>query len=516
MNPRRRRRNRFYYRKRRRNWWPWLVFIAVAALFFWAIFQFFLVLFSSVRSESISVELAVENGRAEFLLAENTNWNPAFSEQKFLEGDSIKTAKNSRVALRFLDNNQLFLDEETELKIVELTQRSSGETKAIFSLVSGQLWGQINENNFSLDKDSVLVIQTNRSHTSVTGTTFNLSTDNEQDVLSLIDGQVSVEVLNGDKKGQTVVVGVGQALVVNAGTADLIARSGNPISAVNPQFEESDWYIDNLERQDPERAAAIRERLKPPAPAIPEVPAEAVSDAGLSFFESLELDSEIAAPEVTTPVQGESIGAGVDLLPIKGTAPAEAYQIQVNDYVLQRFEPGDRIWTYIAATEYGTLKPGENTYNVVAITREGKRSTITTLTINYEGSVAAPPAETTAPPADTETEAETSTVPPVSNLPAPVVTRPALFAAAPEATYETSASVVTFAGTVDPATQAVEVNGFRLRKFEPGDTEFSYIANATYGNMREGENIYTIKAFGPGNQVSQTQIKIFYRPVNLD
>lgn len=512
MNPRRRRRNRFYYRKRHRNWWPWLVFIAVAALFFWAIFQFFLVLFSSVRSESISVELAVENGRAEFLLAENTTWNPAFSEQKFLEGDSIKTAKNSRVALRFLDNNEIFLDSETELKIIELTQRSSGETKAVFSLVSGQLWGQINENNFNLDKDSALIVQTSRSHTSVTGTTFNLDTNAEQDTLSLISGQVSVDVLAGDKKSKTVTVGVGQALVVNDGTADLISRNGNPISAIDPQFEESDWYIDNLERKDPERAAAIREKLKPPVPEVTETPeGEAtVSDGGLSFFESLELDNEIDTPEITTPVQGEVVSAGVDLLPIKGTAPVQAYQIQVNDYVLQRFEPGDRVWTYIAATEYGTLKPGKNTYNVVAITREGKRSDIASITIEYEGTASQP----TAPTPTTDDEVVTS--PPLSTLPVPVVTRPALFAAAPDAVYETSASVVTFAGTVDPATQAVEVNGFRLRKFEPGDTEFSYIANATYGNMRDGENIYTIKAFGPDNQVSQTQIKIFYRPVNLD
>jgi hypothetical protein len=512
MNPRRRRNSRFYKRRHRRNWWPWVVFVAVAALFFWAVFQFFSALFSSVTSESISVELEIQQGRSEFLLAEKSEWNPAFSEAKFLEGDAVRTTKNSRVILNFLDGNKLYLDSETEIEIVELTQKSSGKTNAVFQLNSGQIWAEIQDVSFQQDEDSSLVVETARSKTYVRGTTFNLNTNQETDTISLIEGQVSVDVLGENDKTQTVQVGVGQKLIVNEGTFDLLSRGGNAISAVEAGFTESDWYLDNLERTQPEAVAATRERLAPPPPPEPDSTEETDEAVTTSeFFDSLEVDDEIEAPTITSPVQGETIGAEVDLIPIRGTAPAEAFQIQVNDYVLQRFQPGDRIWTYIAAKEYGTLKPGSNTYNVVAITRDGKRSEITSINVTYEGTL-----DTPAP----TTEDDTETPPPANaGLSAPVVTRPALFSVDPDAVYETSSTSLTLRGRVDTRTQYVEVNGYRLQRFSPGDTEFSYTAvynAAGGGNMQEGENTYTIETFGPDGISAQTQAVIFFRPLSLE
>ncbi|NJP03806.1 hypothetical protein HC823_00825 [Candidatus Gracilibacteria bacterium] len=61
-------------------------------------------------------------------------------------------------------------------------------------------------------------------------------------------------------------------------------------------------------------------------------------------------------------------------------------------------------------------------------------------------------------------------------------------------------------------TNAVEVNGFRLKKYTPGEKIFRYTANANYGNMQEGENIFEIIAFGPNDQRSKTAIKVAYQP----
>jgi len=517
---RRRTRNRFHYRRRRRNWWPWLIFVLVAGLFLWAILQFFMVLFSNVRSESVSAELQVERGRAEFLLPEKADWNPAFSEQTFLEGDAIRTAKNSQVTLSFLEDNKLILDQNTELKIIELSQKSSGKTLATFELMRGQVWGQINDTAFGATEDSMLNMSSPRAKTYVTGTTFNLSSDAEADIVSLIKGEVNVDIFAEDEKNQSLNVGVGQKVVINDGTYDLLSREVDPVEAIESTFKESNWYLENLARQFPEEAESLRARI---------LPATQTDIEERTDFSGLEEDSSVGIAAVTSPVEGQRINADEDLVPIKGTAPLDAFQIQVNDYVLQRFEPGDRKWTYIAAKEYGTLKPGENTYDVIAITRDGKRSPVTTLTIFYEGTAFATPAATTSPststPATEQTAPEsseaTTPAPPaqtnvLTTIDAPVVTRPALFAADPSATYETSASVVTFSGTVSAATQAVEVNNFRLRKFNPGDTTFAYIANANYGNLADGENIYSIVAFDAEGKTTQTQIKIFYRPVNID
>ena len=102
----------------------------------------------------------------------------------------------------------------------------------------------------------------------------------------------------------------------------------------------------------------------------------------------------------------------------------------------------------------------------------------------------------------------------IDEFKAPVVTRPAIIDEGEP--YQTSSDIVTIMGIVDPKTNGVEVNGFRLKKFQPGQTEFSYIANARYGNMEEGENVYEITAFGPDGKKAVKTITVVYTPVNLD
>ena len=502
------RRSSYYARRRKRNFLPFLLFVGVLALFFWAILQFFSLLFSGVRTEIKTAELAIEKGRVDFRLSQTGSpWTPAFSGQTFVEGDKLQTAKNSKGVLTFLSNSKIFIDQSTTLDIENFEKNVSGKNQAIFTLNDGQIWGNIQASDFA-EKDSVLTVQTQHLSLHIYGTIFNLETSDAQTTVRLMRGQASAEILENGTIVKTIPMGVGQELVLNSKNLQTIKNGANALSVIDPRFLQSDWHIQNLEIFDPETAQALKEQVvanNPPEPEK-ETPKDSANDD--SEIDAADADPSVTPPLITAPADGDRVQANPEnSITIKGTAPLEAFQIQVNDYTLSKFQPGDRKWSYFAATKFDTLKPGENTYSVVTITREGLKSTPTKINLFYEGILE----KTTLPPEET-TSIETND----NQFPSPTVTRPAIFKESPDATYQTSASVVTFAGKVPLGTNGVEVNGFRLRKFQVGDTDFSYIANANYGNMREGENVYTIVALGPDGKSSQTQIKIVYTPVKID
>ncbi len=57
---------------------------------------------------------------------------------------------------------------------------------------------------------------------------------------------------------------------------------------------------------------------------------------------------------------------------IEGKTPAVTDSVYVNGYKLSLYTPGKDFWNYYAATKYGTLRPGRNTYTVVTRNKEGK------------------------------------------------------------------------------------------------------------------------------------------------
>ncbi len=494
----RRSRRRFSHRRQKKNWIPFLVFVGVLSFFFWVLFQFFSLLFSTVRTEIASSDLEILKGRAEFKLSqEDSSWTPAFTGQTFVEGDQIKTVKNSKVKLGFLTQNTLFLDQQSELTFEALSKKSSGKKTSHLYLDQGQIWARIDSAQFQDADLADFQFKTKRLVAHIKGTIINITSSSEADTVKLIKGKAEVDILDSEGEvTQTLELGVGQELIVDDSLTAKLDSGVDVINIIPNEFIESSWHLDNLMVFFPEEANDIKSKIEVQTP-----PVTNDTDSEASEENTEEIVGEIPSVTILSPAEGETVPATVDLVKIEGTAPVEAFQIQVNGYTLSKFQPGDRKWSYFAATKFGTLKSGTNQYSVMAISREGKKSTPAKVTINYEG---------VTPETSNDSTTETQ-----STFPPPVVTRPAIFTDNPSATYETSATVVTFAGTVPRGTNAVEVNGFRLRKFKPGDTAFSYIANANYGNMKEGENLYKVVAFGPDSTQSETEIKIVYTPIDL-
>ncbi|MCF7905815.1 FecR family protein [Candidatus Gracilibacteria bacterium] len=486
---RRRRKQTFIRRRRRKNYIPLITFLVALGFVLWLGVRFFSLLFSDVRSESTAAEIQILKGRAEFTLIESDAWTPVYSEQKFLEGDSLRTAPASRISLEFLGGNMIFLDENSELFLQRLEEKSSGKKYVTLVLRSGRMWARVLDDSFKMGSDSSFVVETSRLRVHVRGTIFDLSTNAVQDSLQLIKGNVDADILEIEQK-KNIQVGVGQKLVVSPASLEQMREGADVLGIIDAEFIESEWHLGNLERFFPQEAAQIRRRIELTAP------------SSRPIESSEPVSSDLEPPRILTPADGTRIPASQDALRIEGTAPLEAAQIVVNGYTLTRFQPGDRKWVYFAATKFGTLVGGENKFSIVAVKRDGSRSVPTEITVFYEG----------------ETQ---ETVPSMGNseepsgdvFQAPVITRPAVIVSGEP--YQTSSEVVTILGIVDPRTNAVDVNGFRLQKFQPGQTEFSYIANANYNNMKQGENVYEITAFGPDGKKATTSITIVYTPINV-
>lgn len=506
--PRRRRTSQLRSRKRfsLQAFIPVGVLLIVFGLTLWLLWLLVRMLFAGEATQNQSAKLTIYNGRVEAQLANTEVWAASFTDQTFFEGESLKTGPNSRAALDFFETTSVILDGNSELQILELEQRSSGKKQVLLDLKSGQAWLKVSPDTFGLDTGSTFKIQGSRSQIQVNGTTFNVRVSGVQDTIHLVKGEVLVDIFEPESDNTNQLdLQVGQKLVVTNATYQQIENNRDVKEILGSDFTESDWHLQNLEIFFPQEAAEIRRKIEREATINKPEPTPDAAGTTVNLPQG-----DLAAPEILSPAPAQRLSADEDAVKVEGTAPLEAFQISVNGYTLSKFNPGDRKWTYFAAKKFGTLKPGENIYEVIAISRDGKRSAPASVTVFYE---AEPEPETASedPRSDNGEVIQGNSV----DFTAPKVTSPAIFQVSQTEFYQTSASVVTFSGTVDPKTNAVEVNGFRLKKFKPGDTKFSYIANANYGNMKEGENSYVITAFGPDGKQSSTTIRIVYTPLSV-
>jgi hypothetical protein len=82
--------------------------------------------------------------------------------------------------------------------------------------------------------------------------------------------------------------------------------------------------------------------------------------------------------------------------------------------------------------------------------------------------------------------------------------------------YVVTGSLATLSGSVSGADKVV-VNGYTLQKFISGDSSWTYYANADYGLMQKGENIYEIYAIAPDGTKSETlTVKVLYNPPQVE
>ncbi len=460
-------------------------------------------LFASHSFEQVSATLTIGEGSTEYYFPEQSEWQRAASGLEFREGDHIRTRSVSQSSLEIFPGTVLFLNQDTELKIQTMQESSSGIKQVALSLEKGQIWIKTSSEDFGVEPDSYFTVRVPRGEISIKGTIVDIASSEVRDVIRLVRGSVDVDIFNPetDSAQWTKSVDVGQQITLDETTIGKLESDLDIKDIIDSSFVESEWHISNLQRFSPEEAAELRRQVESrvsarTAPSTPPTE-EPVEDKNTSF----------PSPSVTSHQDGGVIPASQTSITLEGTAPENTRQIIVNGYTLNRFNAGDRIWRYIASTEFGTLLSGNNVYEVVAVSRAGVRSQPFSITLQYEGS----PVESSS-----NTGMETSVIrSDIQEYKSPVVTDPV---AIPDGgVYETSSPSFTISGLVDPKTNGIMVNDYRLRQFLPGNTNFRYTVNAKASspNMVPGENTYSITSFGPDGKEANTLIKVIYTPIDL-
>lgn len=499
-----------------RNTIQMVFFAFVVLLIGFVIFKLIGVLFDTVRAEEAKAELQVQKGKVEYYFAQQEQWQSASSGLQFISGERIRTTGNSKASLNLFTGNTIFLNENTTVKLEKMEERSSGRKDVFITLEQGQLWIRTATEDFSATSESSFVVQTPRSRTNVYGAIFDIESTLDQDVIRLIRGNVDVDIFQDDPEDipWNILVEVGQKLVISNEIKEKLKNENQDIKEiVDNDFLESEWHIQNIEPFFPQDAAEIKRRIELKTPTQPQAILPVSTEEPLP--DNLPVVVDRGTPEFLSPAQGALIAASSDSLEIEGTAPENTMQIVVNGYTLSKFSAGDRKWRYFASKSLGTMVPGENTYEVVAVFKDGQKSPPVSLTVMYEAPVFTEMTQTDEPlmAVDVGTSMDPSVPVTQSDFKAPVIMKPA--AILPGEQYQTSAESFTIVGLVDPKTERVVINGYTLQKFKTGDTEFRYTVNAAVQNpnLVVGENNYIITAYGPEGRQATTTITIVYTPI---
>lgn len=133
------------------------------------------------------------------------NWHRAHVEMDATIGDHLRTSPDTLAALRFLLGGKANLDKASEIKI------TSERNIKVVKIESGTFWAK-----FDKQKEEAIEIRTAGGVMGIRGTEFVVQVDGDETTLSLLEGEVVVEPVQGDayvaRPGSKVQFGVREQL----------------------------------------------------------------------------------------------------------------------------------------------------------------------------------------------------------------------------------------------------------------------------------------------------------------
>ena len=468
------------------------------------------------------------NGQAQLsqVVGEVSAYLPAVDQWKIIappgttlqSGERMRTAQTGSAVLTLDDGTWLGVPGNSELGLTKLQDTLRAKTADI-ALTRGGVAVDMRGSHMG----AVTLATPLLSIAKAEGVyTMSLTDTNAVDVAALL-GTVQVSVLDPQsaKAAQLrqVTVPAGQTLEISEKRVNLL-RIGGTIDltqATTDVEKASPLYQMALSRM-----AAIA--LPVVAPILPATTDQATlaptpTPAPLSTLAPVStlnpaVQSALGAPVVTT--SGGTITATTSPVEVRGTVPADTASVEVawhngdnTAYKLKGYTAGSTLWLYRAGIALGNMKPGQNTYSVVAVGADGTRSPATTFTIMYGTDTTTPTAPAPATPVVTPTPAAVP-VPTVSGVVPPVIT-------APLAGSTLTAAPIRFTGTVAADVQTVMVTwightGYQLKTYVPGSGKWAYTADTTYENLAEGQNTYVVTATTKDGAQSTASVTFTYAP----
>lgn len=478
---------------------PFLIIIALGVLLV-LVYNFFLHGSSSDRFETdAKAYLFVEEGSTKVKLWGEDRFTSAHNGDTLYSGDIIATAEDALVELKLFDKSIIRLDGNTELSIDQL---KTGDAKMIsLTLEKGNIW--VNTS----DDPAELMIGTENTLAVVDGTTFAMEAGSDES-LYVFDGSVSLSVLRENditkrrepvqkfevETGEQIILTSEKVETVLSGglTAPEDAEEGDTedeggedeeetteivfVESIDESYKTTEWFKWNA-TQDGKRYAFEGESGEEDEKEDDE---ESESEEEVTEEEEEETASAEKVLVVTSPTDNETFSKSS--IEVEGTLwPSRVVSVEVNGVSA---DVSDDTWSADV-----TLAEGSNKLTVIAYDAEDGTVETQEITVARD------------------------TVPPQP----PVVTSPE------EGTEFTSSEGFQIKGTTSAETNKVIITdsaqgyAYTLSAYLPGESTWTYNASSQYGNLKEGENTYSVVAVDKaGNKSSATEITVTYDPEEVE
>lgn len=374
-------------------------------------------------------QLYIAEGKTKLLPWGVDKWEPGYNNSKIRQGDSVQTSSSGKAVLELFDRSIVRLGANTKITIEEFNQ-DKNNYYATINLEKGKAWVKTANRQHG---NSHIEIKTPNLKVKNNGTIFSISNDQDQTV-HLLKGKVDVEVfIDQNNKPQLVerihLKPQKQVTITPSVIAQYTKYETPKVEdKINPNFLNSSWHQWNSNQDknptpfsttnEPtldENSATSNNQTDPDETA--ETATETNEDTTTTQDLNEELNKEfeeeikITPPTITSPAKNHQTEKNI--VKIKGKAPKNATKIVVitqdggtpDHYALKNFKSGNTTWSYTAATKFKNLQEGSNTYKVYAQFPNGKKSEVTTITINFTP----PKEEEKEPAAETKEEPKKTT-----------------------------------------------------------------------------------------------------------
>lgn len=418
---------------------PFLIIICVGIIAV-LVFNLWRALFNSETTRA--AYLYIEEGNAQMKTWGTSEFFDLSSDVLIMQGDEIRASADAKIIVEFFDGTLMRIAGGSDVGFESINDEAK-DSEINVNLVDGRLWfNKVYKNTDATDitvkMDNVVVHSNNASIFEVEN-----ETDEVTRVFNVFENEgLSVDVLSEDGSSviETENIGIGQEIIFTAAVLDRYWKFQSPtvLSGISDDFKILSWYEWNiLEDQEP---TVFEKYANEEGQGLIKVEPESVAsgapseDGGGASDENSE-----NADEGTVNPASENAGSSTDENPDEGTEPAEtpeepapaqdlgpittptltsvsggtqtdengfyhvsgniatitggisgAAKVQVNGYTLQRFNPGDKTWTYFANADYDLMKPGENIYEVHGIAPDGTLTETIIVKVYYQPVEVAP------------------------------------------------------------------------------------------------------------------------------
>lgn len=422
-----------------------IVSIGILLLIIWYIGGKILPYFFSSIGKNASVLLTVKEGGSVQFSLQGQSWQAAVSNVKLYPGDKVMTKSGGDASLTFFDGTRIRLDEGSEISVEESDRQSEGTSTESVTLQSGRLW------------------VSSRERTTFTGSILRVvrTTNFDLDIPASTQALVSataLTVLHADGIGITVTLKTGKNRTISIGEGQMFTLTEQALKALADGEDPYDF-------REPLSTQAIRDPFVVSSVAyVPQIPS--ATDSGTTTSNA---SSEGTTDDLTLTSPPNNLKTQKSTVTVAGHISERVALLLVN------------------GQEVSAAKDGS--FSVDVSLGKGPTNIIKVEVQNAQG-IPIQRIDRTI-----EIEEKVITVEPVK-IKSPVGSGQ---------TLTTQLTEIDISGEAPAGTDAIMVNDYRLQLFKPGSKTWSYLASTALGNLKEGENVYSVNALDAEGNKSPTR-----------